>query len=403
MALLGGLLLTFLIKPFFTRMREKESAVLALKRENEPLLFEFVEKLLVQRSMEPGATTSQRIEADRRINPWTNQSRHRAGKADSAAWVRDNTLLAGLRLGLRETFDYLLQTQASLEEFESWILEKNGGAIEQERIERLNTALSAAGCVGQPADAHAEPVLSADDLAYWNEHGYVVLHDAVTAENCRAAVDAICAFVHADLDRPDTWYGASQGHSIWVPLLHHPAVQANRESARIHRAFAQLWNREDIWVNVDQAGMNPPRNPGGLRPSALGREPCAAGSFRRPGHSLSCRHGAEPGRVHLRPGFSSQDRRLAGLSGGREGSACARLHGGSRADSRARRRSGDLAPGAAPWEQSEPRGCHGSLYGSAVPPPGATIPSGADRAIEISPATRKKTPPRILSDVPVFS
>lgn len=188
--------------------------------------------------------------------------RHRSGQTDDAEWVRDNTLLAGLHVGLHETIDYLLQKRPSLEEFEAWILEKNGGAIDARRIERLNAALSDAGATGQPADPAAEPVLSAGDLAFWSENGYVVLHDAVPAENCRAAVEAICRFVHADLDQPDTWYGSVQGHSIWIPLLHHPALQANRASARIHRAFAQLWNREDIWLNVDQAGMNPPERPG---------------------------------------------------------------------------------------------------------------------------------------------
>src|SRR5262249_957255 len=136
------------------------------------------------------------------------------------------------------------------------------GAIEADRIERLNAALSDAGAIGLPADPAAEPVLSADDLGFWGEHGYVVLHDAVPEDNCRAAVQAICDFTQADLRRPDTWYGGVQGHSIWIPLLHHPALQANRSSPRIHRAFAQLWNREDIWINVDQAGMNPPEQPG---------------------------------------------------------------------------------------------------------------------------------------------
>jgi hypothetical protein len=189
-------------------------------------------------------------------------SRHRTGQSDVAEWVRDNTLLAGLRIGLRETVDYLLQTKPSLEDFEWWILEKNGGAIDAERIERLNRALSDAGSIGLPADPAAEPVLSADDLTFWGEHGYLVLHDAVPAESCRAAVQAICRFVQADLDRPSTWYRGIQGHSIWIPLLHHPTLDANRASARIHRAFAQLWNREDIWMNVDQAGMNPPERPG---------------------------------------------------------------------------------------------------------------------------------------------
>jgi hypothetical protein len=188
-------------------------------------------------------------------------SRHRTGKSDPAEWVRDNTLLAGLRVGLREALDYLLQTQPSLDAFESWILDRNAGAIEADRIERLNAALSDEGTVGQPADPAAEPVLNADDLAFWREHGYVVLHDAVAEKNCRAAVQAICDFTQADLERPETWYGGVQGHSIWIPLLHHPALHANRSSARIHRAFAQLWNREDIWINVDQAGMNPPERP----------------------------------------------------------------------------------------------------------------------------------------------
>ena len=190
------------------------------------------------------------------------RSRHLAGTAEAGNWVRDNTLIAGLGLGLRETIDYLLQGKPSLDEFESWILEKNGGAIDAGRIARLNVALSDAGAIGRPADPDAEPALSADDLAFWDEHGYVVVHDAVTAGECAAAVQAICEFVQADLGRPDTWYRGAQGHSIWIPLLHHPALDANRASPRIHRAFAQLWNREDIWMNVDQAGMNPPERVG---------------------------------------------------------------------------------------------------------------------------------------------
>src|SRR5438874_5153545 len=84
-------------------------------------------------------------------------SRHRAVDADAGNWVQDNTLIAGLGLGLRETFDYLLHTKPSLDEFASWILEKNGGAIDGERIERLNVALSDAGAIGRPADPEAEP------------------------------------------------------------------------------------------------------------------------------------------------------------------------------------------------------------------------------------------------------
>jgi hypothetical protein len=99
-------------------------------------------------------------------------------------------------------------------------------------MRRLNAALS-----GEAADWDAaEPVLTADDLEFWDENGYVVLHDAVSPEQCRAAAQAIYQFLGMDPAEPDSWYG----HDIWVPLLHHPALWANRASPRIRGAFAQL-------------------------------------------------------------------------------------------------------------------------------------------------------------------
>jgi Phytanoyl-CoA dioxygenase (PhyH) len=193
---------------------------------------------------------------------WAQQTASARGepKTDAARdWVADNTLLAGLRVGLRETYDYLLNAQPTFAEFEQWLLEKNGGAICAERLDRLRAALAGKG---ETANPDAEPALSAADLEFWNENGYVILHDAVPSENCQEAVRAICEFLNVRLDQPDTWYSGPQGHSIWIPLLHHPALRANRDSARIHRAFAQLWNREDVWVNVDQTGFNPPEKPG---------------------------------------------------------------------------------------------------------------------------------------------
>ena len=184
-------------------------------------------------------------------------SRHTGGSekgADAAEWVADNTLLSGLRLGLRETFQYLFVNQPTLEQFEAWILEKNGGSLDPVRMRRLNAALN-----GDAAEWDAaKPVLTAEDLEFWDQNGYVVLHDAVSPEQCAAAAQAIYDFLGMDPVQPDTWYG----FDIWVPLLHHAALWANRESPRIRSAFAQLWGRSDLWVTVDQCGMNPPERPG---------------------------------------------------------------------------------------------------------------------------------------------
>src|SRR5947209_899956 len=189
---------------------------------------------------------------------WDRARRARAGCAlpdDAAAWATDEIVLRGLELNLSEAVAVMFHDDATFTDFEHWILTRNGGSIAAERIARINAA--AAGEPAPPNDDD-EPVFSADDVAFWDEHGYAVLHDAVTPQACAAAAAAICEFAGADLRDPDTWYGRRNGHSIWVPLIHHPALWANRRAPRIRRAFAQLWGRHDLWVTVDQAGFNPP-------------------------------------------------------------------------------------------------------------------------------------------------
>src|SRR5262249_5314714 len=97
----------------------------------------------------------------------------------------------------------------------------------------------------------AEPVLSADDLAFWDEHGYVVVHDAVPAETREAATQAILHHLGARLDDPESWYRHDR-RSIMVQYFQHAAFDANRHSPRIHKSFAQLWGTADLWVSTDR-------------------------------------------------------------------------------------------------------------------------------------------------------
>lgn len=166
-------------------------------------------------------------------------------------------LLAGLRLGIRETLDFLTTTAPSFEQFEEWVLEKNCGNIEPERVQRLNAALQGNGGF-ELETILGEPVLSRDDLAFWDEQGYVVVKNAVSAGACSAAVDAIFSYAGMSRDEPDSWYHKNN----WIPLVHHPALWENRNSPRIHTAFAQIWGRRDLWINVDVCGVNPPVRPG---------------------------------------------------------------------------------------------------------------------------------------------
>lgn len=168
------------------------------------------------------------------------------------------TLLAGLRLNVLETLRYLHHEQPSYAQFESWVLERNGGELNEASLNRLRRALAgeAVGAEVGPLD-HVDG-LGAEDLAHWHTHGYVILRNAVSAEAAERAEAAVYEYLGMNRDDPESWYRESLGHSIWVPLLRHPALVANRFAPRIHKAHAQLWGREDLWVTVDQGGFNPP-------------------------------------------------------------------------------------------------------------------------------------------------
>ncbi len=169
----------------------------------------------------------------------------------------DKLLLAGLRLGIRETLDFLMTASPSFEAFEAWVLAKNGGSIDAARLERLNGALLGEGGFALESIL-PEPVLSPGDLSFWKSNGYVVVRNAISDAACAAAVDAIFEHVHMSRDKPDSWYGPH----FWIPLAHHPALWANRNAPRIHTAFAQIWGRRDLWIDVDVCGVNPPLRPG---------------------------------------------------------------------------------------------------------------------------------------------
>ena len=171
----------------------------------------------------------------------------------------DKIAIYGLGLGLHETLHFLHGRRPGFDDFQDWILAHNDGAIEPARIAWVNDRISRLGKETSPVGslpASIEPALSADDLRFWNDNGYVVLKDAVSRESARAAERAVWDFTGRRPEDSDTWYG--NGHTIMVPLVHHPAFDANRRSPRIRAAFAQLLGTDDLVVTVDRGGFNPP-------------------------------------------------------------------------------------------------------------------------------------------------
>ncbi|HTH50821.1 MAG TPA: phytanoyl-CoA dioxygenase family protein [Pyrinomonadaceae bacterium] len=178
-------------------------------------------------------------------------------------WIFDNILLHGLGLPIEETYKFLFTERPEYSEFEDWALRLNGGAIEPAVIERINAAIEQRE---PPLDQIArfreidemDPVLSDDDLAFWDEHGYVIVQGAITPRQCHEAANVVREHIGADADDPSTWYSAPRDHGIMQQFFRHPALDTNRRSDRIHKAFAQLWGTADLWTTCDRVSFNPP-------------------------------------------------------------------------------------------------------------------------------------------------
>lgn len=181
-------------------------------------------------------------------------------------WLRDNIVMAGLGLPLEATLEYILRSEPAFTEFENWVIAINGGSIDTCRIDRINRALSGETC-DEPDTAlvlHDTDidVLSADDLAFWEKNGYVLVREAVSREQVKASEDAVWQFLGMTPDDPDTWYTRAIGKGIMTEFYHHPSLTANRDSLRVHKAFAQLWGTADLWTTTDRTSFNPPERPG---------------------------------------------------------------------------------------------------------------------------------------------
>jgi len=177
----------------------------------------------------------------------------------------DKVVLSGLGLPLELTIRYLNEQEPAFAEFEKWIVAINGGRIEPSRINRINRALS-----GQPRDSEtsrllekvgaSEDVLTAEDLRFWEKNGYVIVKEATSREDARAAENAVWEFLGMSPENPGSWYEKPIGKGIMTELYHHAALSRTRHSLRIHKSFAQIWNTADLWPTIDRTSFNPPEN-----------------------------------------------------------------------------------------------------------------------------------------------
>ncbi|MBN9059139.1 MAG: phytanoyl-CoA dioxygenase family protein, partial [Rhizobiales bacterium] len=119
-------------------------------------------------------------------------------------------------------------------------------------------------------------VLSEADWQHWVTRGYVIVRQAVPAENVARLVETLWAFDEKDPADPATWYAPQRRDHIMkelngtgmLEIYNHQHLWDNRQERRVYDAFVDIWDREDLWVTIDRANLNPPKkvkgNPNGF-------------------------------------------------------------------------------------------------------------------------------------------
>ena len=110
-------------------------------------------------------------------------------------------------------------------------------------------------------------VLSEDDWVHWITKGYVVVRQAVPDAQAKALVDVLWEFEEKDPNDSSTWYAPERRPHVrkelnnagMVEIYHHQALWNNRQTPRVYDAFVDIWDREDLWVAIDRANLNVPK------------------------------------------------------------------------------------------------------------------------------------------------
>ena len=119
-------------------------------------------------------------------------------------------------------------------------------------------------------------VLSPADWQHWVTNGYVIVRQAVPGANVERLVRLLWDFDEKDPNDPSTWYAPQRrehkmkelNNTGMLEIYNHQYLWDNRQEQRVYDIFVDIWDREDLWVTIDRANLNPPKkirgNPNGF-------------------------------------------------------------------------------------------------------------------------------------------
>jgi hypothetical protein len=112
--------------------------------------------------------------------------------------------------------------------------------------------------------------LSEADWKFWVDNGYVIIKNAVPKEQVKKLADYLWEYEGKDQNDIESWYKkpnaqmqmAELNNTGMVEIYNHQFMWDNRQYPKVHKAFADVWGTEKLWVTIDRANLNFPLRPG---------------------------------------------------------------------------------------------------------------------------------------------
>lgn len=158
---------------------------------------------------------------------------------ETSTWAEEVEFLYKSGISLEVAIAYLYAERPSLDQFTHWI---------QKQIKSNSTSIE-----------NTEDVLTTEDLAFWNQNGYIIVKNVISKEDCENTRNAIWEFLAKSIEDEQSWYTQHPEQSgMMVHFSDHPTLNANRNSPRIQKAYEQLYQSTAIYKTIDKVSFNPP-------------------------------------------------------------------------------------------------------------------------------------------------
>ena len=133
-----------------------------------------------------------------------------------------------------------------------------------------STARSSKVRLNDRSDGEPLKLLSEEDWRFWVHNGYIVIRDAVPQSQVERLADYLWEYEGKNPDDRETWYKPSPVemqmkeliNTGMVEIYNHQYQWDNRQHPTVHKAFADIWGTEKLWVTIDRANLNFPIRPG---------------------------------------------------------------------------------------------------------------------------------------------